>query len=119
MRICQLFLPRGTHKCVYMTIAHAFLQKVKVLIFFLGYELMRIDTTFAQSLNVSKQISRLKKKNKEALSLLEPSFRYLSPGSEGEKCRPPDHSRHIISCRNLICVITFDSHSKTALITRA
>ena len=22
-------------------------------------------------------------------SLLEPNFRYLSPGSEGEKCRPP------------------------------
>ena len=25
-------------------------------------------------------------------SLLEPSFRYLSPGREGEKCRPPDHT---------------------------
>ena len=24
-------------------------------------------------------------------SLLEPSFRYLSPGSEGENCRPLDH----------------------------
>ena len=24
-------------------------------------------------------------------SLLEPSFRYLSPGREGEKCRPLDH----------------------------
>ena len=24
-------------------------------------------------------------------SLLEPRFRYLSPGSEGEKCRPLDH----------------------------
>ena len=28
----------------------------KVLIFFLGYMLVRIDTTFAQSLNVSKRI---------------------------------------------------------------
>ena len=78
---------------------------------------MRIDTTFAQSLKVSKQIK--KKKNKEALSLLEPSFRYLSPDSEGEKCRAPDHSRQIISCRNLNCIITFDSHSRTALKTRA
>ena len=25
-------------------------------------------------------------------SLLEPSFRYLSPGREGEKCRPLDHT---------------------------
>ena len=25
-------------------------------------------------------------------SLLEPSFRYLSPGREGEKCRPLDHA---------------------------
>ena len=28
-------------------------------------------------------------------SLLEPSFRYLSAGSEGEKCRPLDHVRQI------------------------
>ena len=28
-------------------------------------------------------------------SLLEPSFRYLSPGREGEKCRPLDHLGHI------------------------
>ena len=28
-------------------------------------------------------------------SLLEPRFRYLSPGSEGEKCRPLDHMRQI------------------------
>ena len=28
-------------------------------------------------------------------SLLEPSFRYLSPGREGEKCRPLDHVEHI------------------------
>ena len=28
-------------------------------------------------------------------SLLEPSFRYLSPGSEGEKFRPLDHLRQI------------------------
>ena len=27
--------------------------------------------------------------------LCEPSFRYLSPGSEGEKCRPLDHIRQI------------------------
>ena len=28
-------------------------------------------------------------------SLLEPSFRYLSPGREGEKCRPLDHTWQI------------------------
>ena len=28
-------------------------------------------------------------------SLLDPSFRYLSPGREGEKCRPLDHARQI------------------------
>ena len=28
-------------------------------------------------------------------SLLEPSFKYLSPGREGEKCRPLDHTRQI------------------------
>ena len=28
-------------------------------------------------------------------SLLEPSFRYLSPGREGEKCRPLDHMGQI------------------------
>ena len=28
-------------------------------------------------------------------SLLEPSFRYLLPGREGEKCRPLDHTRQI------------------------
>ena len=28
-------------------------------------------------------------------SLSEPSFSYLSPGREGEKCRPLDHSRQI------------------------
>ena len=28
-------------------------------------------------------------------SLLEPSFRYLSPGREGERCRPLDHMKQI------------------------
>ena len=28
-------------------------------------------------------------------SLLEPSFRYLSPGRKGEKCRPLEHMRQI------------------------
>ena len=39
-------------------------------------------------------------------SLLEPSFRYLSPGREGEKCRPLDHMGQIPfihSDRFLIC----------------
>ena len=49
-------------------------------------------------------------------SLLEPSFRYLSPGREGEKCRPLDHVRQIpfihsaqvIICSNLyICIQVF------------
>ena len=34
----------------------------KVTIFFLGYMLVRIDTTFAQSLNVSNQIKIFKRK---------------------------------------------------------
>ena len=46
-------------------------------------------------------------------SLLEPSFIYLSPGSEGEKCRPLDHMRQIPfnhSAPLIVCRISIHIH---------
>ena len=57
-RIYPLFLPCGKHKFEDMTIGMCSCRnpQIKVTIFFVGYMLVRVDTTFAQSLNGSKQI---------------------------------------------------------------
>ena len=43
-------------------------------------------------------------------SLLEPRFRYLSPGSEGEKCRPLDHMWQTPFIHSVQTVITSKFH---------
>ena len=43
-------------------------------------------------------------------SLLEPRFRYLSPGREGEKCRPLDHMWQIPFIHSVQFVITSNFH---------